>query len=89
MSLHQEIEEEVSNEQPDSMRINKVFDRNSLLAEIEENEKGVDKKANALPKLNGATKAKSPKAAKAKNDEDEDYKGDNDFFVEKVENEEG
>jgi len=71
------------------MGINKVFDRNSLLAEIEENEKGVDKKANALPKLNGATKPKSPKAARAKNDEDEDYKGDNDFFVEKVENEEG
>lgn len=71
------------------MGMGKAFDRNSLLAEIEENDKTTDKKASSLPKLGGTTSTKPKSPKHITRPDDEDYKGDNDFYIEKVENEEG
>ncbi|EAS02809.1 IQ calmodulin-binding motif protein (macronuclear) [Tetrahymena thermophila SB210] len=53
---------------------NKAMDRNAILAEISENEKKNPPNA-PLPKLQGQAKK-----GKSKQLDDEDYKGDNDFF---------
>ncbi|KAL4498364.1 hypothetical protein ABPG72_013170 [Tetrahymena utriculariae] len=55
---------------------NKAIDRNALLAEINENEKKNPSSA-PLPKLSGQMKKGT---TKSKQLDDEDYKGDNDFF---------